>query len=61
MGITFLVKGKPKTQGSKTAIYNPKARRSFVRDANPKTKVWRSDVRNEAPRLQVRVLPLPMF
>jgi len=50
MKLEFFVQGEPKTQGSKRAIYNPKANRTFVKNDNEKTGSWRSDVRNEAQK-----------
>lgn len=50
MKLEFFVQGEPKTQGSKTAIYNPKANKTIVKNANEKTGSWRSDVRNEAQK-----------
>jgi Holliday junction resolvase RusA-like endonuclease len=51
MKLEFFVQGKPRTQGSKKAIYNPKANRAFVKNVSSENLgCWRSDVRNEAQK-----------
>lgn len=46
--IEFFVKDRPRPGGSKRAVYNPKTKRSFVRDDSDHVKVWREAVREAA-------------
>lgn len=61
MKIEILVRDTPRPGGSKTAGFNHKTGKGFVRPSNPNTKTWRDAVRSMAfEQYQGKPLLLPL-